>query len=164
MGRVRQLTRRLKSFDSALYCAENKEGKLCVYRNSTRWEDVWIDARLMGQSEPYDVLLKVAHPSPFYIFTLTHDWRPTGRSVEWSWDKIYYQLQKHDGWNRDLMADIDKQEEESKRSAARQARSKAEDFASEFRPSFQKAFSDINTSSMAKIDKRKLDEEKYGNN
>lgn len=164
MGRVERLTRRLKTFDPALYCAEDKEGKLCVYRNSTRTEAYWIEPKLLGLEGESPVLMNITRPTPFYIFALTHDFSLRGRSVEWSWDLIKRQLQKHDAWNQDVMSRIEEQEVKSEEASLRKMKNDAEAFASDTYSLFKRQFSDINTANLAKIDRRKLDEEKHGNN
>lgn len=160
MGRAEYLTKMLKSFDRQLYCAKNGEGKLCVYRNSIRWEDYELP-RDLSNSEG-TVILRTARPAPFFIFALTEDWKPQGRPIDYGYDQILDRLRAHDMWNRDLIAEQEKQYDKAKESADKESLSKAEDFAREIRPQFKKAFSDVNTSSMSKkVERVRKDEEKF---
>jgi hypothetical protein len=151
VGRAERITRELKRFDRELYCAESGEGKLCVYRNSTRWEAYQLDE---------DSYLQVARPAPFFIFALTDDWKFTGRPVDRGILPILERLRESDLQKRDMMRECMEAHEERERKQSKAFRSQAEDMFREIRPQFQKATSDINTSTVAKKDRRRLDEKK----
>lgn len=155
MDRAYDLTRNLKIHDRELYCSKDREGKLCVYRNSTRWEDFEIDS---------NTVLRRARSTPFLIFKLTENWKPNGVPVDWGIEPILYRLKAHDLWNRDLVDEQEKQYEKKKESNDRDSKNNSEAFAHEFRSQFKKVFSDVNTSSMEKIERRRTDEENYGDN
>lgn len=154
MGRAQYLTRCLKAYDRELYCAQDREGKLCVYRNSTRWEHYELEN---GES------LAVARPTPWFIFALTHDWRPTGKSVDWGELPILERLKAIDLWNRNLVDEQEADAEKDERSRERDYRNNCEGFLSEFRSQFKKTFNDFNVSSLSKVDRRRSDEKKIKN-
>lgn len=150
VGRAERLTRALKKHDRELYVAKGIEGKLCLFRNSTRWESYELDS---------NVTLTVARPAPFLIFALTDNFKPSGREVEWGVLPILRRLDAHDLHKRDLVEEQEKQYEEKKRAEERAVQNENEAFLKELRPQFKKVFADVNTSNMAKIDRRRKHEE-----
>lgn len=154
MGRANQITRALKRFDRELYCAESGEGKLCVYRNSTRWETYQLDK---------DSYLRIAQPTPFFIFALTDDWKYTGRRVDRGILPILERLRMSDLQKRDMMREYIEAYEKNEAASQKKRLSETEDFFKEIRPQFKKATSDINTSGLAKRDRRRIDELKIKN-
>ncbi len=149
MGRAEVITRALRIHDRELYCAKHSEGKLCVFRKSIRWESYALED---------NVVLRVARPAPHLVFPLTDNWKMSGREVEWGVLPIMQRIYAHDLHNRDLVAEMEKQYDKHKESIGRDSRNQAEAFASDFRPQFKKAFADVNTANMAKIERKKKDE------
>lgn len=150
MGRAERLTKELKKYDRKLYVDKSIEGKLCVYRHSTRLEHYDLDG----------VLLTVARPTPFLIFPLTHNFRHNGHEVEWGVLPIRARLDAIDAQKRDIARELEIQEEKHLAATERDRLNHNEAFLKDFRPQFAKVFSDVNTSSLAKRDRRKIDEEK----
>lgn len=146
MDRADWLTKQLKRFDPTLYCEKHRDGKLCVYRTSKRWESFRLDD---------GSILTVARSTPYFILALTHNWRFDGVPVEWGYLPITDHLRMMDGWNRDLAEEAIRQQELFNEKKDREAKHQAEVFAHEMRPAFKKAFSDINTANMAKKDRRR---------
>lgn len=155
MGRAEAITRAVKTYDRELYCERNKEGKLCIFRKSIRWESFQLED---------NVVLRVARPAPHLVFTLTDNWRPQGRPVNWGVLPILAHLRECDLHNRDIVSELEKQDDKHREACARESRNQAEAFASEFRSDFKKAFADVNTSNFKKVERKRKDEEKYGNN
>jgi hypothetical protein len=151
VGRAREITNAVKAHDRSLYCDRDKAGKLCIYRTSHRFETFWIDS---------NTSLCVARPAPFLIFTLTHNWSPQGIPVDWGTIPILERLKAHDLRQRDIVAEMEKDYDKQKASLARDSRNQAEAFAEEMRPRFKKAFADVNTSNMSKIERKQKDEAK----
>lgn len=154
MGRAEVLTKALKSHDRMLYVEKNKEGKLCVFRHSIRWETYYLED---------NVLLRFARPAPHFVLALTHNFKANGMDVDWGVEPIMHRIRSIDLWNRDLCREQEEQYEKKKAGLDRESRNQAEAFASDVRPIFKKTFADYNTSSMKKTDRRRKDEEKYGN-
>lgn len=146
MGRAERITEAIKSHDGLLYCDENREGKLCVYRKSTRFETYRLDD---------DSILRFARPTPHFVFALTHDWRITGQMVDWGIEPICARLKAIDLWKRDLAEEIIQQEEKNIESAARDRKNTTESFLLDFRKQFAKTFDDVNTSTLVKKDSRR---------
>lgn len=153
MDRATQITNHLKAYDRELYCARDREGKLCVFRNSTRWET--FD---MG-----DAWIRVARSTPFLIFPLTKNFRPREVPVDWGIEPILAHLRLGDTRSRDLVLEQEKQYDEKKASNERDLKNKNEAFAYEFRDHVKSTFNDYNVSTLEKKDRRKQDEVKNGN-
>lgn len=151
MGRAEQITRHLKRYDSKLYCKELSEGKLCVFRKSTRLEYYDVDGCVIG----------FARPAPFFIMALTSNWRLDGDSCEWGIEPVMNRLRANDLHQRNLAEECIRAEEKARESKERDMRNEQEAFLKDFRSQFHKTFSDVNTSSMKKIDRRKKDENKF---
>lgn len=147
MGRAERITAEIQSQDRLLYCERDREGKLCIYRKSTRLEDY----RLNDGS-----LLRFARPAPHFVFALTHDWKTTGEPKDWGIEPIKARLKAIDLWQRDLAEEIIQQEEKHLESVARDRRNSTESFLLDFRKQFAKTFDGINTSNMAKKDRRRF--------
>lgn len=148
MGRAEDVTRFLRKVDSKLYCEKGREGKLCVYRKSSR-------------IEPYDVdgvIINFVRPAPFFIFALTDNWQLSGKPTDWGLDPIYFRLQEIDSWNRNLAEELIEQEEKEARIREKDLRNENEAFAKDFRKQFARTFDDVNTSTMSKIDSRRKEE------
>lgn len=151
MGRAERITEYLKTYDSKLYCASSKEGKLCVYRNSTRYESYSLDD---------DSILTFARPAPHYIFALTEDWSMKTESVDWGLLPIMDRIRSSDLQQRDIVGELEKHYEAQEKSNARDRMNKTEDFLHEFRDSFKNTFKDVNTASLEKKDLRRLNDKK----
>jgi hypothetical protein len=146
VGRVERITRELKNHDSQLYCDWGGAGRLCVYRKSTRWESYYLDE---------DAVLSVARPTPHFIFALTENWSLKGEPKDWGVEPILARLKAIDLWNRDLAEEIIQNTEKETESLARDRRNNTESFLLDFRKQFAKTFDDVNTSTLAKKDKRR---------
>lgn len=146
MSRVETLTQHVKSLDRDLFCKE-ENGVILVCRKARVWEEFMWDGKNVLYSR--DV--------PQVVFALTEDFTQKTRAVDWGIEPIRHRVRGIDlhGDNsfvqhvvRDLerAADLD----------AAHRRSQFEDIAREIRPIFKKAFSDVNVSSLEKIDRRRM--------
>lgn len=146
MGRAESITSAVRKHDYKLFC-KHMEGKLCVMRKSNR-------------VETYDIEGKVVHfvrPASDFVFALTHNWKKTGYDVDWGIEPVMARLKAIDLWNRDLVADIEKQEELRDKETESKRKHDTESFLYEFRDNFKKTFNDVNTANMSKqIKKRRL--------
>lgn len=151
MGRAERITKAIKRHDRLLYCEERGEGKLCVFRESSRVESYRLDD---------ESVLHFVRPAPFFIFALTDDWSMNGRPVEWGELPIMNRLRAMDLWNRDLASDIIDQETKHRKSIERERQNTIESFLLDYRRKFAKTFDDVNTSTMTKKDPRSLGDKK----
>lgn len=150
MGRAERVSTFVKKHDPKLYCRRNTEGKLCIYRESYRWESYLMDEKL----------LHFARPAPHFIMALTHNWHLHGRDVDVGLDPILARLQEMDLHNRNIAEELIKNYEKNDLAKERQLRNQNEDFLREFRPQFARTFNDVNTSSLGKRDRRRTDDKK----
>lgn len=134
VGRIERITSEVRNYDRELYCAMNSEGKPCIYRKSKRTE-----VFDLGDG---NVLLNV-RPAPYYIFALTHDWKPTGEVVDWGLVPIIQRLREIDGWKRDLMQEFEKNEEKANESQDRKRKNQMEDFSYVLRDHVKKETKDV---------------------
>ena len=146
MGRAERLTTQIKAYDRELYVERDGEGKLCVYRKSKRWETYHLSD---------NCVLRFVRPTPHFIFALTHDWKASGRVVDWGVEPILARLKACDLWQRDLAEEIIQDEEKRLESVARERQNTTESFLLDFRKQFAKSFNDVNTSTMSKREEKR---------
>jgi hypothetical protein len=145
MGRIERINEVIQGHDYKLYCERHVTGVLCVYRKGDRVESYEIDG---------DVIHFI-RPCPHFVFALTHDWSLNGRPVEWGTLPIAKRLHDIDLWKRDLVSDIERNDEKRRESEARELQNQNEAFLKDHRSIFKKAFDDVNTANMEKVDKRR---------
>lgn len=145
-SRAKKLTMFLKSYDKNLYAlAEYDSTK--VYKKAYRFS--WYD--LDGSTIGY------AHEYGSYICALTTNWNLTGTPVDWSFDQVLERIKSIDLQNEfNESKKVIENLENDYEVRARHMHNLHEDIAREVRPVFKKAFADVNTASMEKIDKRRI--------
>lgn len=151
MGREARITSEIKKHDRELYCERNTEGKLCIFRKTLSWVSFVLDD---GST------LRALRPTPHFVTALTHNWNIRGESVDWGIEPIMARLRSLDLWKRDIVADIEQQEQRHAEAVERDRKNTVESFLSDFRGQFKKTFSDVNTASMEKTDSRKKNEKR----
>lgn len=149
MSREREISDYVKKYDLKLFCKKNAEGKLCIFR-----EGYYFDTFAINDQD----ILSVLRLTPHFVFALTHNWKKEGKAVEWGKDKIWERLRKIDLWERDVVSELEKQEEEHIEALDKKRRNQTEDFLYEFRNDFKETFKDVNTSNMSKRDLRRTRE------
>lgn len=126
--RTKRLSRELQSHDSMLYAQETRPGRLDVYRKSS-----------LGCNPPH------------FIFSLTDDWTPTGRPVEWGIEVVINRIKAHDLWRDDSYVDsVIRENERSIERRERDYKNSVESFLWEFRSQFAKATDGVNTGTLSK--------------
>lgn len=144
--RVRSLNQAIQSHDRDLYVRRESHG-INVYRKGTAFDYFDLDG----------FRLLYSRPNPKFILALTDNWNVTGKPVDWGIEPVIQRLKAIDmqgDFNEvtTLMDQMEKDEEQKIISK----RSKFEDMAKEMRPVFAKAFDGVNTSTLAKTDKRRI--------
>lgn len=151
--RAETITRKLREHDRELYCGKNKEGTLCVFRNTRTTEAYEVDGST----------IIFVRTSPYYVFSLTRDWTARTEPVEWGIEPIMQKVRYGDLWNNDqLVEDLIKGYEKDKESSERDFQNETEAFLKDWRRQVAKDFADVNTSTMDKTDPRKKWEKKNG--
>lgn len=153
MGRVDSLTREVRRHDSKLFVKEHN-GALCLFRMGTAYDSYDFD----GMSIIY------SRPHPYFVFSLTEDWTLRTKPVEWGAVPLLDKIKSSDLWNRDIVGKFTKQDEKDKESEKRSFTNMVQDYAREdLRWAIKKDFKDINTSTVKKLDRRRIGDKKYGN-
>ena len=148
MARERTITKALKRYDEKLYATKDKNGVITIHRASTTYDVFdWEGGKLY-----------VTRPFGHHIMSLTHNWQVTGTPVDWGLEPVLCRIKAMDLWNNDrvveqLMADHEKVD----KSKARDFSNTVESFLYDFRSQFAKATDGINTGTLAKLDKRRLE-------
>lgn len=141
-----RLEKELKRYDRKLYVVKSSNGMLQVWRKPESWGDSMRDESTDG-----------AQLSPLLVLPLTHDWTLKGRIVDWGFEPIKAKLREMDGWRDDTMLEKWRNDRDFiKRDEDRMKRNDARARAAELRSDFAKATNDINTSTLEKIDNRRL--------
>jgi hypothetical protein len=148
--RAERLTKAVRKHDPELY-VERKGHLMCVFRKTRTLEHYEYDG----------VNFAFSRVSPYFVFALTDNWATTGNPVEWGIEPIIARLRAIDLWNNpSLTEDLLKSYEKRDQEKARERKNNTEAQMAEMYPIFKKAFADINTSTLAKKDRRRLDDKK----
>lgn len=147
INRERVITRALQTYDKNLFCKRDSL-KYVIYRKSISYD----------LFDFYGSKLWVTRPFNQTIMALTEDWQVQGIPCEWGIEPIMARLKAIDWMNHPELADqmiagFEKHEESKKRDF----KNTVESFLYEFRKPFAKATNDINTSTLEKLDKRRLE-------
>lgn len=145
--RARRITQMLKRKDPSLYCEESPKGYLQVLRKTTQMKSVYLNEH---DVITYSVMV------PEFIVALTDNWTVKGTPVEWGLDPIMRKIIAMDTWDNKEAESYQLQSihERSEKSKERARHHEQEAFCHEFRRGFAKAFNDVNTSTLKKIDRR----------
>lgn len=136
---VRHYTKIVQRYDSELFAVSVKPPRIDIQRRSR-----------YGASPPH------------HIFSLTDDWTPKGKPVEWGSEPILAHLRAIDLWNSGVGVDEVLEHNEKVDEARDRARiNNTEAFLRDFRRQFARATDGIRTANMAKIDRRKEKENGY---
>lgn len=136
-GRVKEVNRIVRGYDSQLFAQRERNGAIHVYR------------RTRNSADPF-------HP----VFCLTDNWNATGKPREWGLEVIRERLRAMDLWKNETVVDeLEKDAEKSAQSAERDLKNNVESFLKEFRRQFARATDGINTGT---LDKRVDLRRKYG--
>lgn len=147
MSRVSILNNHLRDYDDKLYCRVGSTGAIDVMRRAYKFDIfTW-------NGGTYRHLRPISN----FIFSLTDDWKPTGRAVDWGIDPLINRLKAMDLWNNPRFAeDLIQSYEKKEKAKDRDFKNSVESFFYDFRRQFARTFDDVNTSTLAKIDRRRL--------
>lgn len=149
---ARRITKRIREYYDKDLAAFVSDDKICVFRKTKRW----VTYSFNGFDFSYP------HPQWDYIFALTDTWGLNGKPVLWGIDQIYEHLKEIDARdNPRLMEELEAKHDKAKELKDRRRRNNIEAFCRDWRRSFAKATDGINTSTLEKIDKRRLKDGYY---
>lgn len=145
--RVKRITEVVRGHDRQLFAYRSMDGKVLVMRQGDR-----LAASDYNQSAP-----DVAKLNPQLVFALTDTWRVDGIPVEWGLEPILDQLKSRDAWaHPDTFRDMVKTRDRVKADQERSKRNEIRGLAADLRREFASATNDINTSTVEKVDRRRV--------
>jgi hypothetical protein len=148
MATIERLNQFVKTYDKMLYIKESK-GMAQLYRKDYRFETYDIDG----------MTLRVAVEQPLFILALTDTWKLDGKPVEWGLEPFSEQLKSMDSWTRvNMFEEMVKRRERNEEIEKQSKKNEIRAVAADSRRDFAKATNDINVSSLAKTDRRRLKE------
>jgi hypothetical protein len=131
--RLRTLNKELKHIDRNLFAKKESNGVVHLYRKSG-----------LNASDAC------------FVTALTHNWAADGSPREWGIEVIKARLRAMDLWrDNNVVDELMLCYEKQKESERKDFRNNVESFLYDFRRQFARATSDINTSLLPKIDKRR---------
>lgn len=148
-----RMTKAVSKMDPDLYCDEYMDGYAIFRRHMTLGVPIDFEG---------DVIRETLN-QPQMILPLTDSWGVNGRPVEWGVCPVYFRLKEIDAWtnNDHHTTRWEEEYEKSQESKARKRRNDQEAFLKDFRGQFAKAFEHVNTSTVNKRDRRRIDEKKH---
>jgi hypothetical protein len=152
MTRIRKITKAVQKYDSLLF-ARYEGGAIHIFRHCRDWR---------VESFGNGILVNVLYDNPWRVISLTTDWSVRSEPAEWGTDVIINRLKACDLWNQGLTVnDLKKSYDKWDQSRERELHNSVDSFLREFRTQFARATNDVNTSTLAKIDKRRLGDASY---
>jgi hypothetical protein len=150
-NRAKRITKAIKSIDAKLYAKH--DGKcIRIFRESYEYR-----RELLNVNMHFWNIVRNDH----LVMSLTDNWGVNGKPVDWGILPIMARLKALDLWNSDnLINQLWVDHEKHEKSKERSFRNNVESFLGDFRSTFAKATNDINTSSLAKTDKRRIGDKK----
>lgn len=146
--RIARLNQRIKRYDNELYAKRSFNNIVCVYRRNYRYTKVYEE----GTVRLYDLI-----QSPQFVFALTDNWKTNGVPRDWGSEVVLNRLKQMDFWSDEKMLDkMEQQNEKVREAKERDFKNQNESFLIEHKKQFQKAFSEINTSTLSKRETRKI--------
>lgn len=142
-------TKALKSYDRELFAARTKDGVLCVFRKSKRYEPVVVSDSFKILNLKEDKVL---------IFALTDTWTMGGVPRMWGVDSVLNRIKMIDTQaNERFFEEMEEKNESVDKSSKRKFRNEAEAFWSDNRKEFIKAVDTTygTTTSLSKDEPRK---------
>lgn len=134
--RATNITKAVRSYKRELYCERDSDGRYHVYQKAPYWPN-----------------------PPRYVLSLTHNWNMRGKTVDWGIEPILAKIKAMDlcaDGGHERFREMLEQNEKFDASREREMKNTIESFVRDMRPQFARATNDVNTGSMAKLDKRRL--------
>lgn len=147
--KLRQISRLLKRYDSDLKVKSYLDGALALTRKRRTFE--------FYRDRSAGFALWFARDWDDLVLPITHTWTETGIPVDWGIEPILSKIQQLDGWRDDTDYDrFCKQRERAEADKKRAHKNEMKALAADCRKEFAAATNDINTSTIAKVEKRRI--------
>lgn len=148
MWRVKRVNDLVKEHDRELF-AKKENGVIQVFRKTREYVPY----------SDHDLSFTYTRYSPYFVLALTDTWNMNGKPVDWGLEPISKKLKEMDLWKRDNLAnELIKSYERADETSKKDFRNKLEAKLKDDRRAFAKAFDGVNTSTLAKIDKRRFED------
>lgn len=152
MTRLQRINKAIREYDRDLF-AKEETGSIAIYRKCKEWRSY-----NLGDGTFISELIV----NPWRVISLTENWSVNSKRVEWGIDVIINRLKACDLWNNGMtFEDFKELDEKYEKSRDTDRRNTIESFLYEFRSGFAKSTNDINTSSLSKFDKRRIQDASY---
>lgn len=143
--RAKRVSKEIQAYDRQLVCVKTNE-RFHIKRRSKTYDLFNLNGMTLLVSRPFE----------HHIMSLTVDWQIDSTPTEWGIEPILARLRAMDLWSHkvgdELLIAYEKEDESKERSF----KNNVESFLKDFRRQFGRTFNDVNTSTLAKIDKRRL--------
>lgn len=144
---VSRLTMEVRKYDERLYAFRASNGMVQILRKPDR-----LEASDYNQIEPDSADLNTQ-----FILALTDNWTLQGKPVEWGLEPVTQRIKELDSWrDPDLTNRMRRGREREKENQERFERSEIRAKALDMRREFAKATNDINTSTLEKVENRRV--------
>lgn len=131
-SRAKEVNRVVSLYDRELFAKRENNGAIHIYRKTGR------------SADPYH-----------FVTALTNNWTVRGTPRDWGLEVIQNRLAAHDLWKNETIVDrVNAEAEQNALSRERAMNNSVESFLYDFRRQFARATDGVNTSSLAKIDRR----------
>jgi hypothetical protein len=145
-SKVFSLTQHLKGHDKDLYAEQSLNGLVTVQRRSVHWQSVAWEKGVLHYSRPISQ----------FVLALTDTWQLQGNPVDWGIEPVLSRIKELDAYRDDSMLDqMRKERERTEELKQKSFRSEIRARAYDLRKEFAQATNEINTSTLAKVDRRR---------
>ncbi len=147
-AKLSSINRHLKKYDPDLFAERSNESDLIgIYRRTVRWESY----------SYYGVNLSVSRPHLEPVTYLTNTWTIHGTPVDWGIEPVIDRIRSLDAWNQDrFYEDLVEERERAAQNKQRALKNEIRARAADMRKDFAKAVNDINTSTLDRVDSRRI--------
>lgn len=143
-GDIKRLERHVRRYDKSL-CVLPCGNTVGIYAKGKTFVRYSYNGLDLFYSQPkYDL-----------VFALTDNWSMSGQPIRWGSEVVLARLKAIDQWNNNPIKDMEEAREKAEDSHWRDFSNNTEAFLKDFRRQFAKATTDINTSTLEKIDRRR---------
>lgn len=144
--KVISLNKAVRQYDPRLYVKRLSSGMIQVRRKAAK----------LGDAD-YDVESALSGPPSYFILALTDNWQKNGKATDWGIEPVIARLRSMDLQStHHSLEEMRVRREQLERDKQRQFSNEIRARAADMRKDFAKAVNDINTSTLEKVDNRRL--------
>lgn len=144
--KVSRLNKELKNYDYKLFAIRVQSGMIHVRRKAAN----------VGDSD-FDIDSGHSGPPSYFVCALSDNWSQLGKAVDWGIEPVMDRIKTMDLWSsHHNLNDMRARRERDKRDQDRQLQNDFRAIAADMRKDFARSVNDINTSSLEKLDSRRV--------